>query len=197
MTLRSRFGPLVGAAILAVLTGPADWMAHAAPLHPALRSLAPGTLAPWHPAPWHAAPHAQPQRPRAEVTPVVVTSPVRADAVTRLSLRVRLPKDIHVQSNKPRDPLLIPTVLSLEPPAGLTVDAIEYPKATDLAQPGRKDPLAVYGSEFEIGVKVTLGKGVSQGPLVVPALLRYQACNDTVCFPPARAATQWTLVVQP
>jgi hypothetical protein len=136
-----------------------------------------------------------PQRPRAEVTPAVETSPVRAGTVARLSLRVRLPKDIHVQSNKPRDPSLIPTVLTIDPPAGVTVDAVHYPKATDLAQPNRKEPLAVYGSAFEIGVKVSLAPGVPAGDLVVPATLRYQACNDTVCFPPARATAQWTLNV--
>ena len=125
-----------------------------------------------------------PQRPRAEVTPAVETRPVQAGSVTRLSLRVRLPKDVHVQSNKPRDPSLIPTVLTLDLPAGVTVDRIHYPKATDLAQANRKDALAVYGPEFEIGVTVSLAKAVPAGDLVVPATLRYQACTDTVCFPP-------------
>jgi hypothetical protein len=76
------------------------------------------------------------------------------------------------------------------------VDAVHYPKPTDLSQPNRKDPLAVYGSEFEIGVKVSLAPTVAAGDLVLPATLRYQACNDTVCFPPARASARWTLVVQ-
>jgi DsbC/DsbD-like thiol-disulfide interchange protein len=127
------------------------------------------------------------QRPRAEVTPAVETTPVRAGSVARLSLRVRLPKNIHVQSNKPRDPSLIPTVLTIEAPAGVTVDAVHYPKPTDLSQPNRKDPLAVYGSEFEIGVKVSLAPTVAAGDLVLPATLRY---------PPARASARWTLVVQ-
>jgi Thiol:disulfide interchange protein DsbD, N-terminal len=140
---------------------------------------------------------AQSQRPRAEVAPVVDTSPVKAGAPAQLTLHVRLPKDIHVQSNKPRDPLLIPTVLTLEPPAGITVDSIDYPPASDLAQPGRKEPLAVFGSEFAITVKVSLGSGVAAGDLNVPGTLRYQACNDTVCFPPARATTQWVLNVKP
>ncbi len=139
---------------------------------------------------------AQAQRPRAEVAPAVDTSPVKAGATAQLTLHVRLPKDIHVQSNKPRDPLLIPTVLTLEAPAGITVDAIEYPPASDLAQPGRKEPLAVFGSEFAITVKLALGAGVSAGDVTVPGTLRYQACNDTVCFPPARATTEWKLEVK-
>jgi hypothetical protein len=139
---------------------------------------------------------AQSQRPRAEVTPVVETTPVRAGAPATLTLTVRLPKDIHVQSDKPRDPLLIPTALTIEAPAGITVTAIEYPKPTDLAQPGRTEPLAVFGSEFAIRAKVSLGEGVPAGDLKVPGTLRYQACNDTVCFPPTRATTEWLLSVQ-
>ena len=72
---------------------------------------------------------AQSQRPRAEVAPIVDTSPVKSGSPAQLTLHVRLPKDVHVQSNKPRDPLLIPTVLTLEPPAGITVDSIDYPPA--------------------------------------------------------------------
>ena len=30
---------------------------------------------------------------------------------------------------------------------------------------------------------------------LVPAVLRYQACNDTVCFPPTRASTEWRLTI--
>ena len=139
---------------------------------------------------------AQSQRPRAEVAPVVETAPVKAGAPATVTLKVRLPNDIHVQSDKPRDPLLIPTVLTIEAPAGITVQSIEYPKATDLAQPGRKEPLAVFGSEFAITAKLALGAGVPAGDLKLPGTLRYQACNDTVCFPPTRAATEWVLSVQ-
>jgi DsbC/DsbD-like thiol-disulfide interchange protein len=140
---------------------------------------------------------AQSQRPRAEVTPVVETSPVRAGSPATIALHVRLPKDIHVQSNKPRDPLLIPTVLTLEPPAGIAVESIEYPSPTDLAQPGREEPLAVYGSEFAITVRLSLAAGLRAGEVAIPGVLRYQACNDTVCFPPARATATWALNVTP
>ncbi len=140
---------------------------------------------------------AQSQRPRAEVAPVVVTSPVRAGSPATIALHVRLPKDIHVQSNKPRDPLLIPTVLTLEPPAGIAVESIEYPAASDLSQPERKEPLAVYGSEFAITVRLSLAAGLRASEVAIPGVLRYQACNDTVCFPPARATATWSLDVNP
>ena len=39
----------------------------------------------------------------------------------------RLPDGFHVQSNKPRDPLLIPTELTVDAPAGVTVEEVVFP----------------------------------------------------------------------
>ena len=139
---------------------------------------------------------AQPKFPRADLTPTVVTSPVRPGAGVRLSLKVRLPADIHVQSDKPKDPFLIPTALTVTATAGVTVDRIVYPKPTDLAQAGRSQSLPVFGSEFTIDVRVTLEGGVPAGDLVVPAQFKYQACDAAVCYPPAKAEVKWTLPVE-
>jgi hypothetical protein len=100
-----------------------------------------------------------------------------------------------VQANKPRDPSLIPTVLTLETPAGITVEEIVYPPGTELQQTGRKEKLLVLGPEFAIGVRLALASDVSPGELIVQGLLRYQACNETVCFPPARATVRWVVPV--
>ena len=139
---------------------------------------------------------AQAQRPRAALTPVVPPLPMRAGTTIGLSLKVKLPKDVHVQSNTPRDPALIPTVLTIDAPAGVTVGKIAYPAATELTQVGRNDTLAVLGPEFTIELQLTLAAGVAAGDLVVPARLRYQACNDALCFPPATAVAEWKLRVE-
>jgi len=138
---------------------------------------------------------AQSARPRAEVTPSVVSAPVTAGETARLSLRVRLPEDVHVQAHEPRDPSLIPTVLTVEAPPGTTVEAVVYPPPTDLTQTGRREPLAVLGPEFVIDVRVSVAAAAPAGDLAVPAVLRYQACNASVCFPPARAALTWHVPV--
>ena len=140
---------------------------------------------------------AQAVRPRAEVTPVVETASVHPGDSVRLSLKVRLPAHVHVQAHEPRDPSLIPTVLTVEAPPGITVEAITYPAPTELTQTGRRDTLAVLGPEFAIDVRVVVRGTAAVGDLAVPAVLRYQACNDRVCFPPARATATWTLHVQP
>lgn len=138
---------------------------------------------------------AQMMRPRADVTPAVDTRDVRAGAAVQLSVRVVLPDTLHVQSNTPRDRSLIPTVLTIDPPAGVTVDNIVYPDAFDLEQLGQPEPLAVYGHDFTIRVTATLAGEVPAGELVIPARLRYQACDDKLCYAPATTDASWTLRV--
>jgi DsbC/DsbD-like thiol-disulfide interchange protein len=138
---------------------------------------------------------AQQTRPRAEVTPSAESTTVSAGSTAHLMLKVRLPEHVHVQAHEPRDPSLIPTVLTVEAPAGITVEAVTYPPPTELTQAGRREPLAVLGPEFAIDVRLQVAATASAGERLVPAVLRYQACNDTVCFPPTRASTEWRLTI--
>ena len=77
------------------------------------------------------------------------------------------------------------------------MDELVYPAATALKQFGQPEPLSVYGHDFVIGVQVTLAPNVAPGTLVISARLRYQACNDTVCFRPLTEAVPWIVEVVP
>jgi thioredoxin:protein disulfide reductase len=134
-------------------------------------------------------------RPRAEVTPVVEHPAVHAGGKVRLALKVALPEGRHTQSDKPRDPTLIPTVLTIDAPPGVTVDEIVFPPATEFRVAGLDQPLDVFEHNFAIGVQVALARDVPVGDLVVPARLRYQACDANICYPPLNADVEWTLRV--
>jgi thiol:disulfide interchange protein len=138
---------------------------------------------------------AQFKRPKADVSPLVEQSSVRAGARARVALKVSLPEGLHTQSNTPRDPNLIPTVLTVDAPAGVSVDEIVFPASTDLKQAGADQPLAVFEQTFAIGVQLSLAATVPAGDIVVPAQLRYQACDANLCYAPANAEVQWTLHV--
>ena len=137
---------------------------------------------------------AQFRGPRAELTPLV-ESETRAGGTARAALQVRLPPQLHVQSNAPRDPSLIPTELTFSPPAGVRATEIVFPKATDFEQVGLPQPLAVFEHEFAIGVQFDVAEGTTPATIDVPGRLRYQACDDKVCFPPQTADVRWALTV--
>jgi len=130
----------------------------------------------------------------AELTSLV-ESDGRAGNSVRAALQVKLPERFHVQSNAPRDPAFIPTVLTVDAPAGVRVAEIVFPPATDLKQVGQSQPLAVFEHEFAIGVRFELSADVARGPLDIPGRLRYQACDDRLCYPPATADFRWTVPV--
>jgi thiol:disulfide interchange protein len=138
---------------------------------------------------------AQMRRPRATVTPIVEASAVHPGTTARVALQVALPENLHVQSDRPRDPTLIPTVLTIEPPSNVTLRGIAFPPAMDLEQEGQDEPLAVFENRFAIGAELDVAADAPLGPLVVPARLRYQACDDKLCYPPVTADVEWTLQV--
>jgi thiol:disulfide interchange protein DsbD len=140
--------------------------------------------------------HAQLRGINADATPLVESDGVHAGTNVRLALQVSLPKGFHVQSNKPRDPLLIATELTVAPPAGVSVAEVVFPAPVDLKQAGADQLLAVFEQRFSIGVRVAIAPTVT-GELVVPARLRYQACDDKMCFAPTNLTTQWTLKIVP
>ena len=140
--------------------------------------------------------HAQLRRIPADLTPLAESDAVHTGTEVRLALKVTLPDGLHVQSDKPRDPLLIATELAVDAPAGATVAEVVFPTPVDLKQTGADQPLAVFEQTFIVGVRLSIAP-TATGELVVPARLRYQACNDKMCFAPASATTQWTLQVVP
>ena len=140
---------------------------------------------------------AQFRQPKAELTPVVQQQAIQPGQTVKVELGVELPEDIHVQSDDPRDPFVIPTVLAFTPPEGVTVEEITYPASSDFLLEGWEEPLAVFEHEFTIEVRLLLDADVSPGEMVVPGSLLYQACDDKVCFAPATAAVEWHIPVEP
>jgi len=139
--------------------------------------------------------HAQVRNLNADVTPLVGSDGVPAGGTVRTALQIRLADGLHANSNKPRDPLLIPMVLTVEPPAGVSVVEIVYPPPTDLKQAFADQPLSVFEREFAVGVRLNVGREVALGDLEIPAQLRYQACDETMCYKPVTVDTGWTFRV--
>ena len=140
---------------------------------------------------------AQLGRPTAEVAAIAESDRVAAGGTVRVGARVSLPDRFHVQSDRPRDPSLIPTVFAVEPPRGVTVTAIGYPPPQDFVQKGQAAPLTVFDHQFVVAAELRLDPAVPQGPLAITGRIRYQACDDTVCYAPATAPVEWRLDVVP
>ena len=140
---------------------------------------------------------AQLGRIQIDVDPVIASDGVHAGTVVHAALQVQLQDGYHVNSNTPLDDFLIPTVLTVEPPEDITVREIVYPEAGLLEQAGADGPLAVFEESFVIGISFDVADAFPPGVVTIPATLRYQACDETMCYLPTSADVVWALHVVP
>jgi thiol:disulfide interchange protein len=86
-------------------------------------------------------------------------------------------------------------VLTLDPPSGIRLNEIVFPMPTDLEQVGQPQPLAVFEHDFAIGIQFDVDASVSPGSFEIPGRIRYQACDDKLCYAPVTSDLRWTLTV--
>lgn len=118
-------------------------------------------------------------------TSSVSKSTLRVGESVEVVVSVRVETGWHVNANEPGLEFLIPTRLDFELPAGISVSDVTYPQPVSrrLQFAGDRE-LKVYEGEFV--VRATLSyESSSVAPTALAALLRYQACNDTVCKRPS------------
>ncbi len=113
----------------------------------------------------------------------------------RAVFEARLPNGYHVNSNAPLEEFLKPTRLELSTPEGVSVGEIVYPKPLLFKTRFSDEPLAVYEHRFLIGASFDLARDLRHGDHTLVATLKYQACTEKVCYPPATRTAEITLRV--
>jgi hypothetical protein len=98
-------------------------------------------------------------------------------------VNAQLKAGLHCNTNKPNDELLIPLKLTLDK-GGFDVVKIDYPAGKNEKYSFSDQPLNVYSGAFSIGVTLKAQPGTPAGLAMAGGKLRYQACSDTMCFPP-------------
>ena len=133
------------------------------------------------------------QRPTyAEVTPAPLTAPVAPGSTVRAILNVKVAPGFHIQSDKPRDPSLIPLTVTLDAPPGVSLAGLVFPPSKDFTLKGTDQPLAVFEGTFPIEARLAIAESHPGGETSVPVRVRYQACDETTCFRPMTITTAWT-----
>lgn len=110
-------------------------------------------------------------------------------------IKLKLPPGLHCNTNTPSDEYLIPLKLTFAPANGLESTEITYPKGKDETYSFSKKPLNVYSGEFEVQASLKAGTTATAGPQVFHGKLRYQACNDSMCFAPKTIDVKIPVVV--
>jgi len=89
----------------------------------------------------------------------------------------------HVNAHQPRDEFLIPTTVTLTPPAGVRAGPVEYPRPVERRLKfGGETTLLLY--DGTVRFTATLEGAPAAGSGRLEAALRFQACDDSRCLPP-------------
>jgi hypothetical protein len=119
----------------------------------------------------------------APVTPVTV----RLGQSAPVTLTFRIKPGFHVNSNKPMSPELIPTELKFLPPEDLVIAKVQYPAGVLTSFPfDPNEKLSVYSGDVIIRAMVLPAPNAAAGNYTVHAELKYQACDNSACYPPKK-----------
>jgi thiol:disulfide interchange protein DsbD len=102
----------------------------------------------------------------------------------RLAVVIDVGAPWHINANPASAEGLIPTTLTLQPPASVVIDRIVYPKGETTKVTWNDEPVALYTGRTIIFAEGHVSADAKIGPVKLEGSLRYQACNDRVCIAP-------------
>jgi hypothetical protein len=133
-------------------------------------------------------------------TPALTLKPpvgvvVKKGATVDVRLSATLNEGFHLNSHTPTEDYLIPLTLKWEGPLE-EVDTV-YPKPQMEKYSFDDKPLSVLTGQFPLVTKFKAPASVAPGPVTLNGKVRYQACNNTMCFAPKNVPVTLTIQVLP
>jgi DsbC/DsbD-like thiol-disulfide interchange protein len=120
---------------------------------------------------------------------------IRRGGTAKGAIILTIPGDLHVNSNTPDSKYAIPTTVRLSG-TGIRLGAVSYPKGKKKKFSFSETPINVYEGKVEFPFDVTVPSSFKGDTVEVKASVRYQACNDEVCFPPRTREVVMTVRVR-
>ena len=120
-----------------------------------------------------------------------------------LGLNIELNPGIHVYSPGVEGGY-IPIEWKIAESSGWLAHPAQYPPSRKLHLPAIRETVPVYEGRFRLTRDLTIGQSQEIRPvtgsgseLVVEGSLRYQACDETMCYPPQTVPLRWMFRVEP
>ena len=135
---------------------------------------------------------------RIDTKHLTITTSTSASTVApgeRLSLYVDVsPKPkMHVYAPDQTD--YIPIELKVEPASSFKAEAIQYPAAEQFFFAPLEETQRVYSKPFRIRLPIALAQNVAT-PLTIKGTVRYQACDDAICYLPQTVGVTWKVAMR-
>jgi hypothetical protein len=134
-----------------------------------------------------------------ETKHLTVASAASAEKV-RPGQRIALTLDIDMKANMhvyaPGVQGYIPIEWNMATAPMIAPHPPEFPKSRMLRLEAIDETVPVYDGHFRLVRDITIGKAPT-GPLAIEGTLKYQACDDRLCYVPQTVPLKWTVQVEP
>ena len=116
----------------------------------------------------------------------VSLQPVPRGSAFEIAVVAKITPGFHVNAHEPSEEYLIPTKVTADLPAGVTVVETDYPRGVMRPFQFSKTPLRVYETSFTVRMKLRAGNVAALGHQKITLTIGYQACNQDSCLPPTK-----------
>ena len=119
-----------------------------------------------------------------KITLVNSQDKVHPNSKLKIALKAEVEEGWHINSNKPNEDYLIKSdVISKN--KKFPFAKIVFPEARNETLSFSDKPVSVFEGNFVVGLLINIDKSLSPGNYKIPIQLKYQACNNQSCMPPA------------
>lgn len=118
---------------------------------------------------------------------------IKRGATATEVLHVVVQPGLHVNSDKPKDPYIIPLKLTWTPGL-LDVKSVEFPKAEEVKVGSQQ--LLVFTGTFEVKTEFQAPSNAIVGPTTLLGKMHYQACSSDMCFRPGTLDVKVPVVIE-
>ena len=126
------------------------------------------------------------------------TGPQPAGAAEKLVLFLDIAPKPKMHVFAPGQEGYIAVALTLDGSSAFTSSPPQFPKAEKVFFKALNETQLVYSKPFRIVQEITFARGeraapTTDAPLTIKGSLRYQACDDKVCYLPKTVPIEWTV----
>ena len=96
--------------------------------------------------------------------------------------------------DQPKGQDYIPILLTVAPNGAYQLlEKPRYPPSEKLFFAPLKETQHVYSKSFRVAQPIIVTADVSREPLTITGTVRYQACDDAICYVPQTVAVKWII----
>ena len=125
----------------------------------------------------------------------IVPHAISSAGLVDVEIILNIKKEWHINSNKPLDENLVPTVLSFKEIPGIQIQKITYPKPSIEKLPFMESQLSLYENEVIIRVQFKVNKKSGIKQFNLEGTVKYQPCNNQTCLFPV--SKQFSIILAP